>query len=101
MQAGLRGRAVQVDPIKSPLKPPGTKRLKLIYGPYDGPRSNIAFSFNLRRYMVDFDGCFALNCSRCRAAFCAYCLADCGKDAHMHVGRGLHSFTFQLNLSRV
>ena len=35
---------------------------------------------------VDFEGCFALNCSRCRAAFCAYCLADCGKDAHAHVG---------------
>ena len=25
---------------------------------------------------VDFDGCFALNCGRCRAAFCAYCLAS-------------------------
>ena len=35
---------------------------------------------------VDFDGCFALNCGRCRAAFCAYCLADCGRDAHAHVG---------------
>ena len=35
---------------------------------------------------IDFDGCFALNCGRCRAAFCAYCLADCGKDAHAHVG---------------
>ena len=35
---------------------------------------------------IDFDGCFALSCGRCRAAFCAYCLADCGKDAHAHVG---------------
>lgn len=35
---------------------------------------------------VDFEGCFALNCGRCRAAFCAYCLADCGRDAHAHVG---------------
>jgi len=38
---------VQVDPIKPALKAPGTKRLKLIY---DGPLSNFAFNFNLRRY---------------------------------------------------
>ena len=41
------GRAVQVDPIKPAFKPPGTKRLKLIY---DGPVSNVAFNINLRRY---------------------------------------------------
>ena len=35
---------------------------------------------------VDFTGCFALSCSRCRAGICAYCLADCGKDAHAHIG---------------
>jgi len=34
---------------------------------------------------VDFEGCFALTCSRDRANFCAYCLADCGADAHPHV----------------
>ncbi|KAL6048095.1 non-specific serine/threonine protein kinase [Balamuthia mandrillaris] len=34
---------------------------------------------------VDFDGCFALTCSRCNAAFCAWCLQDCGRDAHRHV----------------
>eukprot|EP00227_Mantoniella_beaufortii_P011902 CAMPEP_0197585290 /NCGR_PEP_ID=MMETSP1326-20131121/7628_1 /TAXON_ID=1155430 /ORGANISM="Genus nov. species nov., Strain RCC2288" /LENGTH=297 /DNA_ID=CAMNT_0043149767 /DNA_START=318 /DNA_END=1208 /DNA_ORIENTATION=- len=39
-----------------------------------------------KQAFVDFDGCFALNCSRCSAAFCAYCLADCGRDAHQHVG---------------
>ena len=33
---------------------------------------------------ANFDGCFALTC-RCRAAFCAYCLKDCGADAHAHV----------------
>jgi hypothetical protein len=33
----------------------------------------------------DFDGCFALTCGRCKAAFCAYCLRDCGHDAHQHV----------------
>ena len=34
---------------------------------------------------VDFEGCFALACSRCGCGFCAYCLADCGADAHPHV----------------
>ena len=36
---------------------------------------------------VDFNGCFALTCSRpgCGCGFCAYCLQDCGKDAHEHV----------------
>ena len=38
---------MQVDPIKPALKAPGTKRLELIY---DGPLSNFAFKFNLRRY---------------------------------------------------
>ena len=45
--AVLRGRAVQVDPMKPKLKPPGTKRLKL---EYDGLLSNIGFKFSLRRY---------------------------------------------------
>ena len=46
----------------------------------------------------NFVGCFALTCSRneCRAAFCAWCLRDCGPDAHTHVascpeGRGIFS----------
>ena len=34
---------------------------------------------------LDFEGCFALKCSRDNAHFCAYCLADCGGDAHPHV----------------
>ena len=45
--AGHRGRALQVDPIKPALKPPGSKRLELIY---DGPLSKFAFNFKLRRY---------------------------------------------------
>jgi len=44
---GRRGEAVQVDPIKRNLKPPGTKRLKL---EYDGLVSNFGFKFSLRRY---------------------------------------------------
>jgi len=38
---------VQVDPFKSMLKAPGTKRLKQ---QNDEPRSNFAFKFSLRRY---------------------------------------------------
>ena len=36
---------------------------------------------------VDFDGCFALTCGNmlCKTAFCAWCLQDCGADAHAHV----------------
>lgn len=32
-------------------------------------------------------GCAALTCSRaaCRCRFCAFCLEDCGDDAHAHV----------------
>jgi len=39
---------------------------------------------------VDFNGCMALTCSRagCGCGFCALCQADCGSDAHGHVGRG-------------
>jgi len=45
----MRGKAVQVDPIKPTLKAPVTKRLKLHY---DKPLSTFAFKFNLRRYSV-------------------------------------------------
>jgi len=41
------GRAVQVDPIKPKLKPPGTKRLKLHC---DALLSTSAFKFNMRHY---------------------------------------------------
>jgi len=39
----------------------------------------------------DFDGCFALTCSRCGCGFCAYCLEDCGRDAHRHVANCRHN----------
>ena len=42
-----RGRAVQVDPVTSTLKAPGSKRLKL---KCDDPLSSVGFKFNLRRY---------------------------------------------------
>jgi hypothetical protein len=36
---------------------------------------------------IEFEGCFALTCSRqgCGCGFCAYCLKDCDADAHQHV----------------
>ena len=43
------------------------------------PRCEAAF--------LDFNGCFALTCHRCACAFCAYCLQNCGDDAHRHVAR--------------
>ena len=43
------------------------------------PRCKVAF--------VDFEGCMALKCGvpSCGCGFCAWCLADCGDDAHKHV----------------
>lgn len=38
-----------------------------------------------RKAFLDFEGCFALKCSSCPCAFCAWCLSDCGDDAHPHV----------------
>ena len=63
--------------------------------------------------ILDFNGCFALYCAnpRCEAAFCGWCLKDCGMDAHDHVlecpdGNGEHfasisSFYFTHNVKRV
>jgi len=44
------GKAVQVDPMKPTLKPPGTKRSKLRC---DKLLSTSAFKFKLRRYSVE------------------------------------------------
>ena len=44
------GRAVQVEPIKSMLEVPGTKRLKV---QYVEPPSSFPFKFNLRRYSLE------------------------------------------------
>lgn len=38
-----------------------------------------------RAAFYDFTGCAALTCGRCGCGFCAYCLANCGADAHAHV----------------
>jgi hypothetical protein len=77
---------VQVEPIKPKLKPSGLERFKL---KYDKSLSillqfcfNFAFKFNLRRYTM------------------ARTLAARGSTASLPSGRGSHSSTSQLNLSR-
>eukprot|EP00756_Hemistasia_phaeocysticola_P018806 Hpha_TRINITY_DN15619_c4_g3::TRINITY_DN15619_c4_g3_i1::g.99383::m.99383 len=57
-------------------------------------RNRVCETLNLKcprcgQVFANFDGCFALTCPQreCRAAFCAWCLEDCGKDAHAHVIR--------------
>jgi hypothetical protein len=59
------GKAVQVDPMKPVLKPPGIKRLKL---EYDKLVSDFAFNFNLRRYIMDAldDAIQSVKVGRCR-----------------------------------
>jgi len=40
-----------------------------------------------KQVFIDFDACMALSCAKagCGAAFCGWCQADCGSDAHSHV----------------
>ena len=47
LSAPAQGKAVQVEPMKPVLTPPGSMLLKLRH---DGPLSNFAFDFNVRRY---------------------------------------------------
>jgi len=47
---------VHVDPIKTTVKAPGTKRLKL---KCDEPLSNFGFKFKLRRYTEEFGSALA------------------------------------------
>jgi hypothetical protein len=68
---------VQVDRIKPAVKAPGTKRLKL---KFDEQHSIFAFNFHLRRYITE--------------------LMPLGSLHSLLHGRGLHSSTSQLNLSR-
>ena len=69
---------MQVDPIKPALKAPGTERLKL---EYDELLSSSAFQLNLRRYIEGLESDI--------------------KFVVAGLGRGLHSSSSQLNLSRV
>ena len=92
-----RGRAVQADPLKSTLKARGTVRLKL---KYDEELLKCAFKFNLRRYTVEPRDVFGN-----LATFENFGAIEAGfvviAEYTGPPGRGLHSSTFQLNLSRV
>ena len=70
---------MQVDPSKSTLKAPGCGRFKL---KCDDLLSNVAYNVNLRRYTMEESA--------------PVCVAAEEDD---ELGRGLHSFTSQLNLS--
>ena len=79
---------MQVDLIKLTLKAPRSKLLKL---KQDKLLSNFAFNFNLRRYSetlyIPANSLTSGSTYYLRVVGCV-------------VGRGLHSSTFQLNLSR-
>jgi hypothetical protein len=77
---------VQVDPIKPILKAPVPKRLKL---KTDELLSSFAFKFNLRRY----------NKASGNPEIFPVVMAALVSAIDKH-GRGLHSSTSQLNLSR-
>ena len=81
-------------PVKPTLKAPVTKRLTLlVHYEYDKRLSTFAFKIDLRRYMVGpVHGPVAGGAGRQRPA----------ARRHRHAGvpgRGLHSFTFRLNVS--
>jgi hypothetical protein len=78
------GEALQVDPIRPKLKPPGIKRLKL---DCELLLSTSAFEFKLRRYTTAHD------------RFGNACLEGGDQVLVRLLGRGLHSLTSQLNLS--
>ena len=98
---------MQVDPITSKLKPPGTKRLKV---KCDILLSNAGFKFNLSRYtkVAHWENQQRITSSAMasrraenevlleRTAAAAALL-----ERRTVPGRGLHSSTSQLNLSRV
>ena len=95
---------MQVDPIKYTFKAPGTTHLNL---KYDNPLSNFAFNSNARRYTEALDLIShmlvyspALRYTGLEA--CCHVYFDELRDpaARLPNGRGLHSSTFQLNLSR-
>ena len=82
--SGSLGRAVLVDPDKPTLKAPGIERLKL---QYEELLSYFGFRFNLRRYIWAYQS---------RRSFLRRIVPISSGHA---AGRGLHSSTFQVNVS--
>jgi hypothetical protein len=46
-----------------------------------------------KQVFVDFVNCFALDVRQMWCWFCAWCLHDCGEDAHRHVNNCAHNTT--------
>ena len=78
-QAKLRTEVARLAAMDAEQRAVHVARLRLVEEvlALNCPRCKQAF--------VDFNGCFALTCGRCACGFCAWCLADCGGDAHLHV----------------
>jgi len=95
---------VQVDPVKPTLKVPESMLLKLRH---DRPLSNFAFNFCLRHYIQEKDGLdyAAVTVQLAggeRVPFLFTLKEFSGKgNTSQFGGRGLHSSTSQLNLSRL
>jgi hypothetical protein len=90
---------VQVDPIKPTLKPPGTKRLKL---KYEKLVSSFGFNVNLRRYIKGKAAALDLQNIDTDMIIPKQFLKTIkrtGLGVAAFYGRGLHSFTLELNLS--
>ena len=77
---------MQFDPVEPKFNLPGIKRLKL---KFDEPLSKFAFKFKLRHYSMGGGG----NGPQPRV------FTDSAGAASSAGGRGLHSSTFQLNVS--
>jgi len=78
----IRGEYARIEQIKDADEKAAAKmRLKIVDEVLTlrCPRCHAAF--------VEFEGCFAVNCANnsCGCGFCAWCLKDCGYDAHKHV----------------
>jgi hypothetical protein len=66
--------------------------------PTDNVRNHIIDEFlttrcpRCKNAFFDFDGCFSVTCGSpgCNCCFCAWCLEDCGTDAHAHVRACCH-----------
>jgi len=77
----IRAEYACIEQIKDADEKAAAKmRLKIVDGVLTlrCPRCKTAF--------MDFEGCFALQWGNgtCRCGFCAWCLTDCGTDAHTH-----------------
>jgi hypothetical protein len=89
----VQGGAVQVDPIKPKLKPPGIKRLKL---DYDGVLSDFGHKFNLRRYNKGAASGKRWSAPRRSTTWCGWVTSTTGASGGWGQGLTLVHFSAQL-----